>query len=159
MKLHLLATSLLTAGLLLSTLGCSKKEETAPAATGSYKIDGVLKTCQAQAVVNTVSGGLQPYNELKITLSTTPAPASGAEFMVLSFIKQQNQPPNSYQLQQLGYFTNGGSSGTLYNNDVTTLQESSGSYSGTFSGTSAPINSSTSPPHTLTAGEFSNVRP
>jgi hypothetical protein len=54
------------------------------------------------------------------------------ETVALTFSKPHNQPTNAYQLEQIVYFTNGGITGTLYNNDVTTLQEASGSYSGTF---------------------------
>jgi hypothetical protein len=129
MNLRLLTNSLLFTTLLSSTLGCSKKDDPTPltVSTGSYKLDGVLKTCQVKAATGFITS--QNTDELNITLTVTPQPASGTEAVALTF-------SNSYQLEQIVYFTNGGITGTLYRNDVTTLQQTNGSYSGTFSGTS-----------------------
>jgi hypothetical protein len=83
------------------------------------------------------------------------------EAVALTFSKPHSQSANAYQLEQIVYFTNGGITGTLYKNDVTTLQEANGSYSGTFSGTAAtPFVTGTGATvyPKLTEGVFANVQ-
>jgi hypothetical protein len=158
MTLRLLATPLVTATLLLSTLGCSKKDAAAPTATGSYKLDGVVKTCQVTALSVPASSSTQvPGDQLLVTLTTTPQPAGGPEGVVLTFSKRFGQPTAAYQLDGFSYLL--GTSGTPYNNEVTTLQETNGSYSGTFSGTPATTSTGTTPVRKITDGVFTSVRP
>ncbi|RZJ90735.1 MAG: hypothetical protein EOO60_08655 [Hymenobacter sp.] len=158
MTIRLLATPLVAATLLLSTLGCSKKEAAAPAVTGSYKLDGVVKTCQVTALSVPASSSTQvPGDQLLLTLITTPQPAGGPEGIVLTFSKPFGQPPAAYQLDGFAYLL--GTSGTPYNNEVTTLQEASGSYSGTFSGTPATTGTGTTLARKITDGVFAGVRP
>jgi hypothetical protein len=159
MTLRLLATPLVAATLLLSTLGCSKKQEAAaPAATGSYKLDGVVKTCQVTALSVPASSATQvPGDQLLVTLTTTPQPAGGPEGVVLTFSKPFGQVPAAYQLGGFAYLL--GTTGTPYNNEVTTLQEANGSYSGTFSGTPATTGTGTTLARKITDGVFAGVRP
>jgi hypothetical protein len=144
--------------LLLSTLGCSKKEDAAPAATGSYKLDGVVKTCQVTALSVPASSSTQvPGDQLLLTLTTIPQPAGGPEGVVLTFSKPAGQAPTAYQLDGFTYLL--ATSGVPYNNEVTTLQEANGSYSGTFSGTPATTSTGNTPARKITDGVFTSVRP
>ena len=158
MNLRLLTTPLVAATLLLSTLGCAKKDAAAPTATGSYKLDGVLKTCEVTSAFYAASSGTQAADDqLTVTLTTTPQPASGQERVVLTFGKRPGQAPAAYQLAGFAHLLT--TSGVPYNNDVTTLREASSSYSGTFSGTPATTSPGTTPARKVTDGMFANVRP
>jgi hypothetical protein len=158
MTLHLLAMPLVVATLLLSTLGCSKKEAAAPAATGSYKLDGVVKTCAVTALSVPASSSTQvPGDQLLLTLITTPQPANGPKGVVFTFSKPFGQAPTAYHLDEFAYLL--GTSGVPYTNEVTTLQEASGSYSDTFSGTPATTSTGTTPARKITDGVFTSVRP
>ncbi|MGI4865358.1 MAG: hypothetical protein ACRYFZ_15660 [Janthinobacterium lividum] len=164
LSLRLLATPLVAIALLLSTLGCSKKEDPVPATTygnGHYKLDGINRNCSVQAVTTTVpSSASQPsYDDLKILLPTENSPTS--EYLLLEFSKLTSQPNTAYTLVTMAYFPAGSGTGTLYSNNVTTLTATSnGGFLGTFSGKStsatAPGNGST---HTITDGVFTEVHP
>ena len=159
MKLRLLTTPLAVALLLSALLGCSKKDDpgTNLTGTGSYKLDGVVKNCEVKSTFFPASSS-QQYDQLDITLSTVPQPASGQEYFVVAFMKLPTQPATAYKLYTMGYFSNGNTkNGIGYNNDVTTLQETNGSYSGTFSGKEVIPTGTT--PHTVTVGIFANTRP
>jgi hypothetical protein len=72
MEKHLLATHLVAIALLLSTLGCSKKNDPAvkqPAIVASYMLSGTLIKCTASSQV--VNSGLGT-DYLTLTLTTTP---------------------------------------------------------------------------------------
>jgi hypothetical protein len=73
MRLRLLTIPLLASTLLFSTLGCSKKDapKTDSASTGSYKLDGVLKTCEVKSAFFSASVS-QSYDQLDISLTTIP---------------------------------------------------------------------------------------
>jgi hypothetical protein len=157
MNLRLLATPLLATGLLLSTLGCSKKEEAAPVTMGSYKLDGTTKSCQAKAYVSSATSGGLAYDYLELDLTTTPQPASGAEVLKLYYLKPSGQPTNAYILNSLELSVNN----NLYSfgNNVSTLNSTtSGGFSGTFSATAS--RGTSAPPYTyITDGVFTDVRP
>ena len=160
MKLHLLATPLVAATLLLSTLGCSKKEDATPTPasnTASYKLGGVVHTCEAAAYTSS-SGGTTPTDMLSLTLLTTPEPASGKEYAILYFTKATGQPTSAYQMSSIGYFTKGSSTGVLYSNNVTSVKQTSGGgFSGTFTGTFSSTSGQGG--SAITEGVFTDVRP
>jgi len=161
MKLRLLATPLLATGLLLSTLGCSKKEDAKPTAnTGSYKLDNTLYTCQAKASVTSYTSGNFSYDRLIIDLVTTPTPATGAETLHLSFIKDNNPLNNSYALFDVVLTTKGTPTPYFFSVDHTSVTPtSSGGFSGTFSANISSLYG-TPPPYTgITDGTFTDVHP
>ncbi|GAB3638255.1 hypothetical protein GCM10027422_38450 [Hymenobacter arcticus] len=146
--------------LLVSTLGCSKKNDPAatPAiGTGSYKISGRLVSGQSRAYVQATATG-QKTNVLYISLSDTPTLQNNTQTVLLTFEKPVGQPSTAYQLTAMVYAPNNTNSfdAVSFNNQVTTIQETStGVFSGTFSG-----NSSTAPATgvTLTEGVFTGAR-
>lgn len=153
-------TTLLIAALLLSTLGCSKKEEAKPtAATGSYTFDGVRKPCVVNSTLSLVNSFHPTYDELTITLTPLSQPTGGGEAVALGFHKTPGGPATDYRLAVLVYTSDVASSGKLYTVDVTTLQEAAGSYEGTFAGSAIYIGYSPPGTHTITDGVFTNVRP
>jgi hypothetical protein len=159
MTLRLLATPLVAATLLLSTLGCSKKEDAQPTttSTGSYKLDGAARNCQTKAYVSSSSSGGLTYDYLEVDLTTTPAPASGAEVLKLYYQKSGGQPANAYVLNGIELSAKG--STVSFANNVSTLNTTSGNgYSGTFFATA--IRSTTPPPYTtISDGVFTDARP
>jgi len=157
MNLRHLATPLLATGLLLSTLGCSKKEEAAPTAMGSYKLDGTTRSCQAKAYVSSASSGGLAYDYLEVDLTTTPQPASGTEILKLYYLKPSGQPTNAYLLSSLELTAKGGT--YSFGNNVSTLNSTiSGGFSGTFSATAS--RTTTAPPYTtISDGVYTDVRP
>jgi hypothetical protein len=157
MNLRHLATPLLATGLLLSTLGCSKKEDAAPTAMGSYKLDGATRSCQAKAYVSSASSGGLAYDYLEVDLTTTPQPASGAEILKLYYLKPGGQPANAYLLNSLELTAKGGT--YSFGNDASTLNTTlNGGFSGTFSATAS--RTTTAPPYTtISAGVYTDVRP
>jgi len=159
MNLRLLTLLLLATTLLLSTLGCSKKED--PDAkvtygTGSYALDGGSPVnCQVSASTSSRSTAGQQYDYLLVTLQTASQPTTGA-VVRLEFGKPAGQPSTAYTLASLLYFTNSSLSvGRLYsNNTAATLTETSkGGFAGTFSGTDF-----STPNSTITLGTFTDVR-
>jgi hypothetical protein len=131
MKKHLLTTPLVTTVLLLSTLGCSKKQDapTPEVNTASYIMAGQSKTCQAAAALSSTAG--QDY--LSLSLTTTPQPTSGPEWLSIGFAKSTGQPTSAYQLQQIYFYTNKRLSITFPDAVATVTSASNGSISGTFS--------------------------
>ncbi|RZK31940.1 MAG: hypothetical protein EOO61_17400, partial [Hymenobacter sp.] len=138
-----------------STLSCTKKDEptTSHPSTGSYKLDGVSRNCEVKSAFYPTSSS-QPYDQLDISLSTVPQPASGEEHFVISFTKKSGQPTTAYQLYTMGYYKSYGTAGVGYANDVTTLQEINGNYSGTFSATEETFTGTSMPRHLITSGVF-----
>lgn len=160
MNLRHLATLLLAVGLLLSTLGCSKKEDAKPASpSGSYKFDGVLKQCVVKCAVSTVRSSTYYYDELTVTLTPISQPASGRQSIELHYHKSPGGPSADYQLAVLLYTDDANSSSKVYTIDRTTLQEVTGSYAGTFAGSAVYIGYTPLGPHTITEGVFADVRP
>lgn len=160
MSPRVLSTPFLAFVLLLSTLGCATKEDPTPATTfgtGSYRLDGISRNCIVQAVVTT-SGTSPAYDNLKLLLTTENSPSQ--EYLLLEFNKLPSQPNAAYTLITMAYFPTGSGTGTLYNNDVTTLMATSeGSFSGTFSGRNVTTTSGTVVTHTLAAGTFTGAHP
>lgn len=157
MHLRLLATPLAAAALLLGTLGCSKKDDPTILSTGSYKLDGTARSCQTKAYISSASSGGLAYDYLEVDLTTTPAPASGAEVLKLYYQKPSGQPANAYILNGIELSTKG--SVVSFSNNVSTLNTTIGNgYSGTFSATA--IRSTTPPPYSsITDGVFTDARP
>jgi hypothetical protein len=157
MNLRLLATPLLATGLLLSTLGCSKKDDPTTLSTGSYKLDGTTRDCKGKAYLSSASSGGLAYDYLELDLTTTPAPTTGSEVLKLYYQKPTGQPTNAYILNSIELSTNG--SLISFSNNVARLNTTmSNGYSGSFSGTA---DKSVPPPpySTLSDGVFTDVRP
>jgi hypothetical protein len=148
--------AVLAAGLLLSPLGCITEPPLPVNGTGSYALDGVVRTCVVQADLTYPALGNQPLDQLDVVLLTTPEPATGPEAVALTFSKFQGQPPTAYELKAMRYQTAAGLVATFPQPTVA-LQETNGSYAGTFAGTAS--SSTTTPPLVLTAGTFAEVRP
>jgi hypothetical protein len=154
MNLRLLIVPLL----LLSTLGCSKKDDPATPAvgTGSYKVRGRLVTGQARAALQTLAPG-QQTQVLYIYLSDTPTYQPTTQTVLLTFEKPVGQSTTAYQLTAMTYSPDGTPNADVvrYANDVTTISETStGVFSGTFSGNStSPYTGST-----LSEGVFTDAR-
>jgi len=154
---HLLTTTFLAAGLLLSTLGCSKKQDPSAqslANIGSYVYNGQVKNCTTKATLDTGNGA----NLLGIDLTTTPQPATGSETLRLLFQKSAAQPVSAYTLVQIQQVY-GGAVFALYNADSFTITSTSG---GGFSGTFSSISHYSNPaitPQNFTNGVFTDVRP
>lgn len=158
MNLRLLFTPLVATTLLLSTLGCSKKDDPATPAvgTGSYKVSNRLVTGQSRAALQPVAAG-QQTQVLYIYLSDTPTFQATTQTVLLTFEKPIGQSSTAYQLTAMTYSPDGISNATMvtYANDVTTIRETStGVFSGTFSGKStSPYTGST-----LSEGVFTDAR-
>ncbi len=163
MNLRLFPTPLLAATLLLSTLGCAKKDDPAtPAAgTGSYKLDGTAKSCRAAASLSAGSIGSQRYDFLDLSLTTTPQPGAGAETLILHLYKVPGAAASTYQLNNLGLYTKGNSPPYTFAGTAFALTATSeGGVSGTFSAVVSAASSSIPGPYTtLAAGIFTDVRP
>jgi hypothetical protein len=157
MNLRLLPTPLLATGLLLSTLGCSKKDDPAILSQGSYKLDGTTITCQSKAFVSSATSGGLSYDYLLVDLTTTPQPASGPETLKLYYQKPAGQPTNAYILSTIELSTKGGTFGFM--STVSTLNTTlGGGFSGTFSATA--FRTGTQPPYsTISDGVFTEARP
>jgi len=161
MRLRAFTTLLVAIVSLISTLSCSKQKDPTPATTfgtGSYKLDGISRNCQVQAIVVTSSTAPASDN-LKLLLTTENSPSQ--EYLLLEFNKLSSQPNAAYTLITMAYFPVGSGYGTLYDNDVTTLMATSdGSFSGTFSGkTTTTVASGATVQHTIAAGTFTGVHP
>jgi hypothetical protein len=163
MRLRLLAMPSISTALLLSTLGCSKKDDLTsilPAGTGiaSYKLDGKTITCTVQVDGGYAQGsghsGLN-YDFVSVTLKTTPEPADGPEILKLTYSR-----PNvgaDYQLSDpLYYYTKGSLDATWDFSAIAgkVMLKSQGGFAGTFTG-QARVYGSMPPPYTdITAGVF-----
>jgi hypothetical protein len=157
MRLRLLATPLVSAALLLSTLGCSKKDDPA-ASTGTYTLNGVLTPCQV--TVSTRSGRADYLIADYLDLQLTPTdPQRSGEAVSVHFTKSIDAPTSTYELlfvtlsssaNQVPYAINY----TVPDATATLNQLSSGGYTGTFSATFSRFTS-----QVITAGAFTNVRP
>ncbi|MDO7847415.1 hypothetical protein Q5H92_13680 [Hymenobacter sp. M29] len=155
MKPRLLALYLLATGLLLSTMGCSKKNDPESTAnTASYVSDGRRVSCTATADLYTNAG----TDYLTLDLTTAPQLTAGKETLRLLYVKSTSDPASAYELTQLQQFDSGAII-ILYAADAYTLTPNSdGTFSGTFSsGAKHPNPGITAP--TLTSGVFTNVRP
>jgi hypothetical protein len=164
MNLRLLATPLVAATLLLSVLGCSKKED--PVAKveniASYMLDGQTKTCVASQIVSSQS----PMDYLTIRLTTVPEPSSGPETLDIRLWKRTDGSGGDYEFMPVsgGMLLNTHNRAYQYGyfyKTATRAFASDRSISGTFEGEN--INS-TGPGtytvvHTITAGIFTNVKP
>jgi hypothetical protein len=163
MKLRLLALPLLAAPLLLSTLGCSKKDDPVASSTGtaSYQLDAATITCQAKTYASTATSGGLTYDYLEVDLTTTPQPTTGPELLKLFFFKEGGQPNTAYRLNDLSLLTKGSTYPYYFANQVTTITPtSSGGFSGTFTAkASSPVGGSPGPYSTITAGIFTNAQP
>jgi hypothetical protein len=158
MKLRLLTTPFVAATLLLSTLGCSKKDDPAAPVVGtsSYKVSGRLVSGQARATLQPLGPG-QQTQVLYISLSDTPTFQPTTQTVLLTFEKPVGQANAAYQLTDMTYSPNGTSNADMvrYANDVTTIRETStGVFSGTFSGKSTSPYTGT----TLSEGMFTDAR-
>jgi hypothetical protein len=107
MTIRLLTIPLLATGLLLSTLGCSKKDAATPIDMGSYKLDKELKNCKAETDERSYTIGSNDYKALTVYLTTTPQPASGAEVLKLTFVKYASLADTTYRCDGMALFTQG----------------------------------------------------
>ena len=153
------ANLLVATGLLLSTLGCAKKDDPtpAPASTGnigSYKLNGRVVNCQARTYFKSypnTSGG-SGIDVLSIILLTTPQPAAGKEEFDISFEKTSTQPNTAYHATIIYLFNSDHPQGLAMSNDRSTLTTTSSSVSGTFASTGTDT-----PSTSITAGVFTDV--
>ncbi|RZJ91158.1 MAG: hypothetical protein EOO60_08265 [Hymenobacter sp.] len=153
MKRHLLTTPLAAGLLLLSTLGCSKKDEPTPIPTGGYTVDGRTVKCTATCTQTATSAGT---HLLVVTLTTSPQPASGPETLALTFVKPVSDPMQNYAAGPFQWSTttvHGPITGIYVGNTATLSITSSGGISGSFASSTLP---SISP---ITAGYFTEVQP
>lgn len=164
LQLHLLATPLL-ANLLLSTLGCTKKEEAKPPVipnTGSYKLDGQLVSCQATAFEYPNRAGF--YQDRLQIQPTLPSNAQGSfDNLMLSFSKNVGSPVSTYHFVGALHMTQVNSNATMLTRSYVdnlrfmSAPTAGGSCSGTFSGTSPSVSSSAG--SALTEGVFTDAHP
>jgi hypothetical protein len=158
MTLRLLTIPALTSGLLLSMLGCSKKDDptrTTPVGTGSYTYDGTLVNCQASATTTSKLYKGQHQYYLYVTLQPTPK-LSASKSVRAEFVKLEGQPNTAYRLFAVTYFADSSLVvHTLHTNNTagTITETSSGSFTGTFAGTDF-----SNPAHTISAGTFTDVQ-
>lgn len=158
MTLRLFTTPLLAAFLLLSTLGCAKKEDDAtpvPAAgMASYQLDGRTITCKAQLSIDLNVNG----TSLNVHLITTPQPTTGEETLDLYYYKDNTHYNSNYYGTHLIFVTRDTNGSLLpgvgFTADKMTLTAlGNGRYSGTFEVKSIYA----TPTRTITAGVFTEV--
>jgi hypothetical protein len=159
MKRRLLATPLVAATLLLSTLSCTKKGDpvASPTNTGTYTLDGVVLPCQVTVSTHSGTANNLIADYLDIRLTPTSAQHSG-EVVFLYFTKPLNASLSAYELSFITFSSNSASipysiNYTSPDAAATLSRLSSGGYSGTFS---APFSRFSS--HVITAGAFTDVR-
>lgn len=156
MTSRFLITPLLAAALLLSTLGCAKKEDpiaTPVVNTGSYKVTGNAIAGQTKGHVQLNVNGTNVDALVFAILNTSPPPNSTGS-LLLYFEKPTGQPSTAYRPTGINYFPT--NTDPLAMLDFTTYagtitETSTGVFSGTFSGTTASGIS-------LSEGVFTNVR-
>ncbi len=157
MNARLLATPLVATTLLLSTLGCAKKDDATPASTsntGSYKLNGRTVNCQARTYFKSYasnSGG-PGTDVLSVILTTNPQPAAGKEEFAINFEKASTQPTTAYRPTTIHLVDSDYPQGLPMRNDLTTLSTTSSSVSGTFAATGT-----NTPGTSITAGVFTDV--
>lgn len=154
MKLRLFAISLTTVTLLLSMLGCSKKDDaTLISATGSYKLDNVTKNCKVVVYIRDAASNTQ----LTISLSTVPEPQNGPEVVQLFYTKLPGQPNTSYSLVSTTLVANNSAYVTVATSYATTRTlltvGSNGLCRGTFGGASITFGNNS----VISDGVFDNV--
>jgi hypothetical protein len=142
MHLRSLLTPLLSSTLLLSTLGCSKKNDPPAVGTGTLRSDGQLINCNVSASSSFRATAGQQYDYLLVTMQATLASAS-SEVARIEFVRPAGRTNSDYNLSSITYFANSSSAGTRYN-DATSAsvgETSNGVFSGNFFATSynAPI--------------------
>ena len=154
MMQRLLTTPLLAAGLLLSTLGCAKKEDPAPTpapAPGSstHTVDGRVTAGTGLAF----PAGIV----LQIGLTSfTDGTSATRESLILEYYKPNSAP--AYTLTKMTRAVTKTNEFFVYTDNLsgTVTENSAGSYSGTFAGT-APKTASLAA-STITAGLFTEIR-
>ena len=147
MYAQLFTKSLLVTALVISTLGCSKKED-APAATpavgtGSYTVTGSYNETvsgQSRAYTSSRTQGNQTTSVLQIIITDTPQFQSNkTKQLELIYEKPAGQPNSAYQLTGSIVYTDYGQPGSIsgqYTNKASTLTEpSSGVFTGVISAT------------------------
>jgi hypothetical protein len=162
MNIRLLTTPLLATGLLLSAVGCSKKEDATPAPnTGSYQLDSIRLSGQATASLSGGSIGSTRYDFLEVNLLPTSQNAEGIERLKLLFYKVPGSPAATYLLNNLSLYTKGNTAPYNFASSGFTLSvDSDGSFSGAFSGRVQASSSMIPGPYTtITNGVFIKVRP
>jgi hypothetical protein len=158
MRIRLLTTFLVATTLLLSTLGCSKKDDpirTTTSGTGSYVLDGRTINCQVSANSSSRFTAGQQYDDLQVVLQATPT-SPNSEVVRLEFGKPSGQPNTAYTLSSITYFTSSDLAVArgYSNSAAATLTETSrGVFAGTFSATDF-----STPNSTITAGTFTKVQ-
>jgi hypothetical protein len=154
---HLLAAILL----LLTIVGCSKKEIATPTVSaGSYNLDNQTVACKPQVSTSTLTTTAgQTSDVLQVQLSTLPL-QTGGETLHLLFQKPQGQASTAYQLYAMFLLNSRYPQGVFFDNTTVTLSEtSSGVFSGTFSGRVVTSGGTVPPPYfTLSEGVFTNAR-
>jgi hypothetical protein len=156
MTSRFLTTPLLAATLLLSTLGCAKKEDpiaTPVVSTSSYKVTGKAIAGQTKGHVQLNVNGTN-IDALVFLISNTSPPPNSTGSLLLYFEKPTGQPSTAYKLTGLNYSPT--NTDPLAMLDFTTYagtitETSTDVFSGTFSGTTASGIS-------LSEGVFTNVR-
>jgi hypothetical protein len=154
MNLRRLALFLFATGLLLSTLGCSKKDDPATSNIGSYLYDGQLINCTATADIYSDAGA----DFLTLNLKTTPPATTRPETLRLIFRKDASEPASAYVLLQMQQFADGSIIGLSNPDTFTLVPTSTGGFSGTFSSVSQYTNPGLTP-HSFTSGVFTDVHP
>jgi hypothetical protein len=96
MIIHLLATPLVSTALLLSTLGCAKKDDptASPTNTGTYTLNGVATPCQV--TVSTRYGRADSLIADYLDLQLTPTdPQRSGEAVSVHFTKSIDAPTST----------------------------------------------------------------
>jgi hypothetical protein len=141
MFLRLLTQTTVARLLLVSTLGCSKKDDPAatPAiGTGSYKVTGNAISGQARAFLSANVNSTK-VDVLSISITDTPTLQSTTRTVNVFFQKPTGQSSTAYQLTEIVYYpnnTNPLDMLTFANSTATIKETSTGVFSGTFSGSS-----------------------
>lgn len=165
MNIRLLATPLVAATLLLSTLGCSKKDDptvTTPttANTGSYKRDGVAVASTASARYDSFQQNNQTVYVLYINLVESGQGVTDPRIATLEFQSIGSNSTGAFRLYQITYrqqysptlITTYPASTTV----ATVTSAGPSSFSGTFSGTGM-LNYAVNTPSVLSDGVFTDA--
>jgi hypothetical protein len=153
MHLRSLLTPLLSSTLLLSTLGCSKKNDPPAVGTGTLRSDGPLISCNVSASRSSSATTGRQYDYLLVTMQATPASAS-SEVVRIEFVRPAGRTTSDYNLSSITYFASSSSAGRLYNNATSASvgETSNGVFSGNFFATDY------STPNKGITGMFADVR-
>ena len=160
MNVRLLTTPVIAFALFLSAFGCSKKEEASPArSTGSFQIDGLAISGQANATRSAGSMGSTMYDFLDLDLTPTQA-TGGVNRLRLRLYKAPGSSATTYQLNNMAVYA--GSNGSPYNfagTEFTLTDAGEGSFSGRFAGKVSASSSAIAGPYTtITNGVFTKVQ-